>query len=108
MKLLVIVVQDDDVHALVTRLNQEKIGVTRLSSSGGFLKRGNTTVLVGVDEEKLPLVQQIIKEKCESRTEMMPSIPVIAQGVIAASEPLEVKFGGAIYFQLDVEDFKKF
>ena len=39
---------------------------------------------------------------------MMPSIPVIAQGIITASEPLEVKVGGAIYFQIDVEEFKKF
>jgi uncharacterized protein YaaQ len=39
---------------------------------------------------------------------MMPSIPVIAQGIITASEPLEVRVGGAIFFQLDIEEFHKF
>lgn len=108
MKLLIIIVQDDDVQAVQSRLLEEKIGVTKLSSTGGFLKRGNTTMIVGVDDDKVELVKRIIKEKCETRIEMMPSIPVIAQGIITASEPLEVKVGGAIYFQLDVEDFKKF
>ena len=108
MKLLIIIVQDDDVQAVTNRLMEEKIGVTKLSSSGGFLKRGNTTMIVGVADEKVDLVKRIIKEKCESRVEMMPSIPVIAQGIITASEPLEVKVGGAILFQIDVEEFQKF
>lgn len=108
MKLLIIIVQDDDVQAVQHRLLEEKIGVTKLSSSGGFLKRGNTTLLVGAEDDQVDLIKRIIKEKCESRIEMMPSIPVIAQGIITASEPLEVKVGGAIYFQIDVEEFKKF
>lgn len=108
MKLLIIIVQDDDVNSVVTRLNQEKIGVTRLSSSGGFLRRGNTTILVGAQDDQVELIKDIIRDKCRSRVEMMPSIPVIAQGIITASEPIEVRVGGAIYFQIDIEDFQKF
>ncbi len=108
MKLLIIVVQDDDVNRLVSSLNQEKIGVTRLSSSGGFLRRGNTTILIGAQEDQIELIRDIIREKCRSRVEMMPSIPVIAQGIITASEPIEVRVGGAIYFQIDIEEFLKF
>ncbi|NLY36840.1 MAG: hypothetical protein GX046_06350 [Tissierellia bacterium] len=108
MKLLIIIVQDDDVNRVVSRLNQEKIGVTRLSSSGGFLRRGNTTILIGAQDEQVDLIKDIIREKCRSRVEMMPSIPVIAQGIITASEPIEVRVGGAIYFQVDIEEFLKF
>ncbi len=108
MKLLIIIVQDDDVNSVVTSLNKEKIGVTRLSSSGGFLRRGNTTILVGAQDEQVELIKDIIRDKCRSRVEMMPSIPVIAQGIITASEPIEVRVGGAIYFQIDIEDFQKF
>lgn len=108
MKLLIIIVQDDDVNSVVNRLNQEKIGVTRLSSSGGFLRRGNTTILIGAREDQVDLIKDIIREKCRSRVEMMPSIPVIAQGIITASEPIEVRVGGAIYFQIDIEEFQKF
>lgn len=108
MKLLIIIVQDDDVAAVISALTREKIGATKLSSSGGFLKRGNTTVIVGVQDDQVELVKDIIRDKCRSRIEMMPSIPVIAQGIITASEPLEVRVGGAIFFQLDVEDFQKF
>lgn len=108
MKLLIIIVQDDDVNRVVSRLNEEKIGVTRLSSSGGFLRRGNTTILIGAQDEQIGLIRDIIREKCRSRVEMMPSIPVIAQGIITASEPIEVRVGGAIYFQVDIEEFLKF
>lgn len=108
MKLLIIIVQDDDVNSVVNRLNQEKIGVTRLSSSGGFLRRGNTTILIGAQDDQVDLIKDIIREKCRSRVEMMPSIPVIAQGIITASEPIEVRVGGAIYFQVDIEEFHKF
>ena len=108
MKLLIIIVQDDDVNSVVNRLNQEKIGVTRLSSSGGFLRRGNTTILIGAQDDQVDLIKDIIREKCRSRLEMMPSIPVIAQGIITASEPIEVRVGGAIYFQVDIEEFHKF
>lgn len=108
MKLLIIIVQDDDVNSVVNRLNQEKIGVTRLSSSGGFLRRGNTTILIGAQDHQVDLIKDIIREKCRSRVEMMPSIPVIAQGIITASEPIEVRVGGAIYFQIDIEEFLKF
>lgn len=108
MKLLIIIVQDDDVNRVVSRLNEEKIGVTRLSSSGGFLRRGNTTILIGAQDEQIDLIKDVIREKCRSRVEMMPSIPVIAQGIITASEPIEVRVGGAIYFQVDIEEFLKF
>lgn len=108
MKLLIIIVQDDDVHALTSKLTKEKFRVTKLSSSGGFLKRGNTTLILGVDNEQVEQVKAIISETSKSRIEMMPSIPVIAQGIITASEPLEVRVGGAVYFQIDIEDFQKY
>ncbi|HZK09670.1 MAG TPA: cyclic-di-AMP receptor [Clostridia bacterium] len=108
MKLLIIIMQEDDVNRVVNRLNKEKIGVTRLASSGGFLRRGNTTILIGAKDDQVELIKDVIREKCRSRVEMMPSIPVIAQGIITASEPIEVRVGGAIYFQVDVEEFQKF
>ncbi len=108
MKLLIIIVQDDDVSEVMNALTRERIGATKLASSGGFLKRGNTTIIVGIEEDQVDVVKDIIREKCRSRIEKMPSIPVIAQGIITASEPLEVRVGGAIYFQLDVEEFQKF
>ncbi len=108
MKLLIIVVQDDDVSELISRMNKNKIGVTKLASSGGFLRRGNATIIAGVEEAKVELVNEILKETCKSRVEVMPSIPVMAQGIITSSEPLEVRVGGAICFQLDVEAFNKF
>lgn len=108
MKLLIIIVQDDDSNRVMHKLTEAKIGTTKLSSSGGFLKRGNTTIIAGVNKEQVVVVKDIIRENCKSRVEIMPSIPVIAQGIITSSEPLEVRVGGAIYFQIDVEDFQKF
>lgn len=107
MKLLVIIVQDDDVHKLMKAFSKEDIRVTKLSSSGGFLRRGNTTLFVGATEDEVPKIKDILSKVCKSRTEVMPSIPVIAQGMVSSSEPIEVRVGGAVVFILDVEEFVK-
>ena len=58
MKLLVAIVQDADVNPLVDELTEKKFRLTRLSTTGGFLKAGNTTLLIGVeDNEKTKFFQ---------------------------------------------------
>ena len=49
MKLLIAIVQDADVNFLMDALTDNGYRVTRLSTTGGFLKKGNTTLLIGVE-----------------------------------------------------------
>ncbi len=45
----------------------KKYRTTKLSSTGGFLKAGNTTLLIGVEDEKVDEVIKIIEEECISK-----------------------------------------
>jgi uncharacterized protein YaaQ len=53
MKLIVAIVQDEDAGRLVSSLMNEGYGVTKLATTGGFLRAGNTTLLIGVEDDKL-------------------------------------------------------
>ena len=50
MKLVFAIVHDEDGPKVMEELNRNGFSVTKLCSTGGFLKAGNTTLLVGVDE----------------------------------------------------------
>lgn len=106
MKLLVVIVQDNDVNLLMDDLVENKYSVTKLATTGGFLKEGNTTLLIGVDEEKVQDCIALIDRNCKKRrstTFINPS----TQGVVMQSIPIEVEVGGATVFVLDVDQFLK-
>ena len=108
MKLLITVVQDDDAQKLITSLMKEGFGVTKLATTGGFLKAGNTTLLIGVDEEKLDAVLAIVERVCKSRKQVATSpSPVAGASGMYVPYPIEVTVGGATIFILDVEQFLK-
>ncbi len=108
MKLLITVVQDEDAQKLISSLMSEGFGVTKLATTGGFLKAGNTTLLIGVDEEKLDDAIHIIEKVCKSRRQMATSpSPVAGAAGMYVPYPVEVTVGGATVFVLDVEKFLK-
>ena len=110
MKLIIAIVQDEDSSRLVNQLMKNGFSVTKLATTGGFLRAGNTTLLIGVDDEKLPSVLDIIEKVCKSRKQLTatPS-SVSAMGAMpgAASYPVEVTVGGATVFVLTVDQFVK-
>ena len=110
MKLIIAIVQDEDASRLVNQLMQNGFGVTKLATTGGFLRAGNTTLLIGVDNDKLSSVMEIIEKVCKSRKQLTatPS-SVSAMGAMpgAASYPVEVTVGGATVFVLTVDQFVK-
>ncbi len=108
MKLLFAVVQNDDVKSLTRALIDEEIRVTRISSSGGFLRGGNTTLMIGIDEERLDLALSIIQDKSSRRKTITVPSAGLPYPVDAAAVPLQVTVGGATVFILNVEDFKKY
>ena len=66
MKLIIAIVQDEDAARLVSNLMNEGYSVTKLATTGGFLRAGNTTLLLGVDEEKFQGAMNIIEKVCVS------------------------------------------
>jgi uncharacterized protein YaaQ len=62
VKLVIAIVQDQDASAVVEGLVQREYRSTRINTQGGFLKRGNATLLIGVEDDQVPDVLRIIKE----------------------------------------------
>lgn len=109
MKLVLAIIHDEDAQKLTTALNRANFRVTKLASTGGFLRVGNTTILVGCEEEKLDEVLTIIHEKCQTVKQMTIAnqpYTTTAEGYIPY--PIEVTSGGATVFVLDVAQFCKF
>lgn len=108
MKLVISIVQDEDAHKLIDELMGGNFSVTKLATTGGFLKAGNTTLLVGVDNEKVQDVIDIIEKTCKSRKQIATSpAPIGASNGVYVPFPLEVQVGGATVFVVDVETFVK-
>lgn len=108
MKLIIAIVHDEDTHELVHRLTEDGYGVTKLATTGGFLRSGNTTLLIGVEEEKLEAVMNIIGDVCKTRKGIItPPSPVLGSTGIFVPTPMEVTIGGATVFVLEVDRFEK-
>lgn len=106
MKMILAIIQDDDKRVLMDRLRENKIGATKLKSTGGFLRQGNTTVIIGVEDERVEEALEIISESCKER-EIMTTIPPMIEEASLILQSFNVKVGGATVFVLDVEQFKK-
>lgn len=106
MKLIVAIINADDSHTVITQLTQKKYSVTRLATTGGFLKTGNTTIIVGVGADKVDDVLAIINEHSHSRKQVIPSTSELGMGFFP-SVPVEISVGGATVFVMDVERFEK-
>ncbi|HWH68468.1 MAG TPA: cyclic-di-AMP receptor [Candidatus Sulfotelmatobacter sp.] len=108
MKLIVAVIQDRDSVELTKRLTEAGHRSTKLASTGGFLRSGNTTMLIGTDEQLVDEVLAIIRTACKSREEMQPArSPAAATGEAFLPFPVQVVVGGATVFVLDVARFEK-
>lgn len=108
MKLLIAIVQDADVNFLMDALTEGGHRVTRLSTTGGFLKKGNTTLLIGVEEEDLDGVLSIIEQNCKRRNTTTTIInPSAESSLLSNTVPVDITVGGATIFILDVDQYIK-
>ena len=109
MKLIVAVIQDSDSTKLLNALVEENFRATKLASSGGFLKSGNTIIMVGTEDHKVKDVLGVIKEQCQNRKQLIsPVSPMGGNGDSYIPYPVEVEVGGATVFVLPVDDFYQF
>ena len=60
MKLILAIIQDHVAQDVLHELSENKIRATKLSSTGGFFKKGNTTILIGLEDEKVVRVKEMI------------------------------------------------
>ena len=104
MKLLIAVIQRQDEGGLVKALISRRIGVTRIGSQGGFLREGNVTLFIVIEDERLDEVLQLVRTHCYTRTKFVAPLPPIAEsGEFYPSTPVEVQVGGASIFVVNVD-----
>lgn len=108
MKLIIAIVQDDDAGELIDILTDTGFRVTKLATTGGFLKAGNTTLMIGVEQEKVDEVLNVIEDVCKTRDQVITSpSPVAGSTGVYVPYPVEVEVGGATVFVVDVDKFIK-
>ena len=106
MKLILAIVSNDDSSSVSSALTKNNFSVTRLATTGGFLRAGNTTIIVGTEDDKVEKAIEVIGNESKLRTEIVPSTASYDIGRYA-SFPVEVQVGGATIFVLNVEQFVK-
>lgn len=110
MQLVLAIIQDADASALMRALREHAFNVTKLASSGGFLREGNTTLMIGLSADRLADLKTVVRQTCHTRTRLVSSsmsLPEQYEGMTVDSNPIEVSVGGAVLFVLGVQEFLK-
>ena len=108
MKLVVAIVQDEDVDALTEALIADNHRFTKVSTTGSFLRTGNTSLLIGVQDEAVERVLGILRRTCRRRTQIaVPYSPALEPGLLYMPENFEVEVGGAVVFVANVSRFER-
>ena len=106
MKLVMAIMSKDDASVVMDALSEENFQVTKMASTGGFLKSGNTTLIIGVEDNKTNKVIDIISKYSSKRKQLVTNtIPFYPAPM--DQMPVEATTGGAIIFVLNVDRFEK-
>ena len=107
MKLIIAIVNNDDSSTVQSALTEGGFFVTKLATSGGFLKKVNTTFFVGTNDDKVDSAIEIIKANAKKRVEKEPTVPPTEMGEFFTPIMVDVLVGGATVFVVDVDRFEK-
>jgi len=109
MKLIMAIVQDKDSNRFANEFIDANIRATKLSSTGGFLKAGNSTFIIGLEDDRVQDALELIKKTCQSRKQYVStpmSLDISLDGQVPY--PVEVEVGGATVFVLPVDGFHQY
>lgn len=114
MKLMYVIISNDDSERVIHELNKEGYQATRLSTTGGFLKKGNTTLMVVTEDERVEKAAELVEKVCGKRQTIDVDVPYVNYPVSAPGVPLycnsvkqRVEVGGAVIFAVDVCYYSK-
>ena len=109
MKLVITIVHDRDKNKIAETLLRNNFKFTKLASTGGFLRDGNVTFLIGVEAKRLDELINVIKDSCKTREQYANFVPPDAGPIgVFMPSPVKVLVGGAVCFVVDVEKFERF
>lgn len=109
MKLVTTVIHDRDKNKMFDVLVNRGFTFTKIASTGGFLREGNVTLLLGVDDERLEELLALIAENCKTREQYVNILAPDSRPIgTFLPNPVKVQVGGAIVFVVDVERFERY
>jgi len=108
MKLIVAVVHSKDADELLRALASRGYGATTIDSSGGLLRQGNVTLMIGVQEALVEDAVNLVKRFGQVRSQYVnPLLPVVEPGEVFIPSPVEVQVGGATVFVVGVDRYER-
>ena len=107
MKLILAVIQHEDEGALTEAMELEGMNVTRIGSSGGFLRASNITLMTAVEDQQVQQLMALLGKYCKGRTKKAhPWVPSMeARERFLGAIPVQI--GGAAVFILSLERVEK-
>ncbi len=105
MKLIMAIISSDDSREALDRLTKAGFRATVIGTTGGFLREGNTTIFLGLEDAKVPQALEIVRNVCRRRTQWVSPLPTLEGPGLEMAEPIEVSIGGGVMFVLNVEQF---
>ncbi len=105
MKLIMAIVSSDDSREVLDRLTKGGFRATVISTTGGFLREGNTTIFLGIEDDKVPQAIETVRGVCRRRTQWVSPLPTLEGPGLEMAEPIEVSVGGGVLFLMNVEQF---
>lgn len=109
MKLVLAIIHDEQAYDLMQVLSEHEYTVTKVATTGGFLRAANTTIICGTEEEKVPDLLELIEKNCKSTKQFRANNPIhtpLGGGIFPVAS--EYVVGGATCFVIDVDQFCKF
>jgi len=105
-RLLTVIVQSQDARGAEKALRKLNLEATELASTGAFLSRRNTTLIIGLAEEQVQAAIEAIHNTCKQRIEYI-STPLES---VPLPNPVAtpVTVGGATVFTFEVEQYEEF
>lgn len=107
MKLILAIVNNDDSAIVAAELTREGFTITKLSTTGGFLQVGNTTLLIGAEDGDVERAKEIIRRNSSTRQKTVPTNASFGRGLAPGDTMVETNVTGATVFVLGVESFEK-
>ena len=100
MKLVYAIVRKDNEDEVMNELTVHRFSVTKLATTGGFLRKGNSTLMIGVEDDKVKQVIDIIKHECGERQKITVNMPYVSGPAMVnySTMPMTVEVGGATIF----------
>lgn len=105
--LVVLVVAGSQASNLMNDLQQEKFSFTVIDTSGGIVNETMTCLILGLPQNRLPLLIELARKHCQSYLQYIPA-QMRPPGELMMLPMVEAQLGGALMYMMDVERFEQF